>query len=187
MSEELLRMFVFLSGSPTEVLFTEEQWKEHTERFRTHLREVVAEDDDSPGAIVLRHGLMGARIAMVLTALRKCEPQWNTSEWTCSDEDFKTAMQIVDVLLEHSLLLSTSMEDSARQLRPVRSFFRLRPALNKLPEKFTYSELLEAAGEVGVPSTSVKRYLSRLVYYQIVDKERDGYKKTGKEWPKKPQ
>lgn len=79
MGEELLRMFIFLSGSPTEVVFTEEQWKEHTERFRTYLREVVAEDDDSPGAIVLRHGLMMSRIAMVLTALRKCEPQWNTS------------------------------------------------------------------------------------------------------------
>ena len=113
MGEELLRMFIFLSGSPTEVVFTEEQWKEHTERFRTYLREVVAEDDDSPGAIVLRHGLMMSRIAMVLTALRKCEPQWNTSEWECSDEDFHTAMQIVDVLLEHSLLLSTSMDDTA--------------------------------------------------------------------------
>ena len=123
MGEELLRMFIFLSGSPTEVVFTEEQWKEHTERFRTYLREVVAEDDDSPGAIVLRHGLMMARIAMVLTALRKCEPQWNTSEWKCSDEDFHTAMQIVDVLLEHSLLLSTSMDDTAGRIRPVKAFF----------------------------------------------------------------
>lgn len=69
MGEELLRMFIFLSGSPTEVVFTEEQWKEHTERFRTYLREVVAEDDDSPGAIVLRHGLMMSRIAMVLTCI----------------------------------------------------------------------------------------------------------------------
>ena len=131
MGEELLRMFIFLSGSPTEVVFTEEQWKEHTERFRTYLREVVAEDDDSPGAIVLRHGLMMSRIAMVLTALRKCEPQWNTSEWECSDEDFHTAMQIVDVLLEHSLLLSTSMDDTAGRIRPVKAFFKLRPVLKK--------------------------------------------------------
>lgn len=131
MGEELLRMFIFLSGSPTEVVFTEEQWKEHTERFRTYLREVVAEDDDSPGAIVLRHGLMMSRIAMVLTALRKCEPQWNTSEWKCSDEDFHTAMQIVDVLLEHSLLLSTSMDDTAGRIRPVKAFFKLRPRLEK--------------------------------------------------------
>lgn len=186
MGEELLRMFIFLFGSPTEVVFTEEQWKEHTERFRTYLREVVAEDDDSPGAIVLRHGLMMSRIAMVLTALRKCEPQWNTSEWECSDEDFHTAMQIVDVLLEHSLLLSTSMDDTAGRIRPVKAFFKLRPVLKKMPREFTYSELMAAANEAGLPTASVKRYLLRLVYYQIVDKEDGKYRKTGKSWLRKP-
>ena len=186
MGEELLRMFIFLSGSPTEVVFTEEQWKEHTERFRTYLREVVAEDDDSPGAIVLRHGLMMSRIAMVLTALRKCEPQWNTSEWECSDEDFHTAMQIVDVLLEHSLLLSTSMDDTAGRIRPVKAFFKLRPVLKKMPREFTYSELMAAANEAGLPTASVKRYLLRLVYYQIVEKEDGKYRKTSKSWLRKP-
>ena len=186
MGEELLRMFIFLSGSPTEVVFTEEQWKEHTERLRTYLREVVAEDDDSPGAIVLRHGLMMSRIAMVLTALRKCEPQWNTSEWECSDEDFHTAMQIVDVLLEHSLLLSTSMDDTAGRIRPVKAFFKLRPVLKKMPREFTYSELMAAANEAGLPTASVKRYLLRLVYYQIVEKEDGKYRKTGKSWLRKP-
>lgn len=186
MGEELLRMFIFLSGSPTEMVFTEEQWKEHTERFRTYLREVVAEDDDSPGAIVLRHGLMMSRIAMVLTALRKCEPQWNTSEWECSDEDFHTAMQIVDVLLEHSLLLSTSMDDTAGRIRPVKAFFKLRPVLKKMPREFTYSELMAAANEAGLPTASVKRYLLRLVYYQIVEKEDGKYRKTGKSWLRKP-
>ena len=186
MGEELLRMFIFLSGSSTEVIFTEEQWKEHTERFRTYLREVVAEDDDSPGAIVLRHGLMMSRIAMVLTALRKCEPQWNTSEWECSDEDFHTAMQIVDVLLEHSLLLSTSMDDTAGRIRPVKAFFKLRPVLKKMPCEFTYSELMAAANEAGLPTASVKRYLLRLVYYQIVEKEDGKYRKTGKSWLRKP-
>ena len=183
MGEELLRMFIFLSGSSTEVIFTEEQWKEHTERFRTYLREVVAEDDDSPGAIVLRHGLMMSRIAMVLTALRKCEPQWNTSEWKCSDEDFRTAMQIVDVLLEHSLLLSTSMDDTAGRIRPIKAFFKLRPILRTMPREFTYSELMAAANEAGLPTASVKRYLLRLVYYQIVEKEDGKYRKTGKSWP----
>ena len=186
MGEELLRMFIFLSGSSTEVIFTEEQWKEHTERFRTYLREVVAEDDDSPGAIVLRHGLMMSRIAMVLTALRKCEPQWNTSEWKCSDEDFHTAMQIVDVLLEHSLLLSTSMDDTAGRIRPVKAFFKLRPILRTMPREFTYSELMAAANEAGLPTASVKRYLLRLVYYQIVEKEDGKYRKTGKSWLRKP-
>ena len=186
LSQELLRMFIFLSQSPTEVLFTPEQWEEHTARFRTYLREVVAEDDDSPGGIVLRHGLMAARIAMVLTALRKCEPQWNTLAWTCSDEDFHTAMQIVEVLLEHSLLLSTSMEGPFRKVKTLSPFFRLRPVLKKLPEIFSYSELLRTANDEGVATTSVKRYLSRLLDSQIIEKEDGKYRKTGHPWPKKP-
>lgn len=177
LSEELLRMFLFLSGSPTEVTFTQEQWDEHTERFRTYLREVVAEDDDSPGAVVLRHGLMMARVAMVLTALRKCEPQWNSNEWQCSDEDFRTAMQITDVLLEHSLLLSTSMEDSSKKVKPLKSFYKMRPVLRKLPDEFTYTELMAAANKEGISPASVKRYLVRLVDYQILEKEDNGYRK----------
>ena len=127
-----------------------------------------------------------SRIAMVLTALRKCEPQWNTSEWKCSDEDFHTAMQIVDVLLEHSLLLSTSMDDTAGRIRPIKAFFKLRPILRTMPREFTYSELMAAANEAGLPTASVKRYLLRLVYYQIVEKEDGKYRKTGKSWPKLP-
>lgn len=88
LSEEVLRIFVFLSGSPTEVCFTPGQWEEHTQRFSNVLQEVVSEDDDSHGAIVFRHGLIAARIAMVLTALRKCEPMWNVQQCRCTDEDF---------------------------------------------------------------------------------------------------
>ena len=180
MSRELLRMFIFLSGSPTEVVFTEEQWKEHEECFRTYLREVVAEDDDSPGAIVLRHGLIASRVAMVLTALRKCEPQWNTSEWTCSGEDFRTAMQITGVLLNHSLLLSTSMDDSAKALKPLSEFFKVRPVLRSLHREFTYSEWVAAAIELGISRSSAKRYLSRLVECHLVEKEGAKYRKTGR-------
>ena len=95
-------------------------------------------------------------------------------------------MQIVDVLLEHSLLLSTSMDDTAGRIRPVKAFFKLRPVLKKMPREFTYSELMAAANEAGLPTASVKRYLLRLVYYQIVEKEVGKYRKTGKSWLRKP-
>lgn len=73
LSGRLLELHQFLLQSPTEVTFTAAQWEEHTSRFSSHLSEVVNERDDSPGAIVLRHGLMASRIAGVLTALRKGE------------------------------------------------------------------------------------------------------------------
>lgn len=184
LSEEVLRMFVFLSGSPTEVCFTPGQWEEHTQRFSNVLQEVVSEDDDSHGAIVFRHGLIAARIAMVLTALRKCEPMWNVQQCRCTDEDFHTAMDMVKVLLEHSLLLSTTVSavESGKEPKPMKKFYRIRSVLAKLPESFTYTQLKEGAVEHGIPSSSLKRYLVRLLEMQIIEKEDGMYRKLCKSW-----
>lgn len=184
LSEEVLRMFVFLSGSPTEVCFTPGQWEEHTQRFSNVLQEVVSEDDDSHGAIVFRHGLIAARIAMVLTALRKCEPMWNVQQCRCTDEDFHTAMDMVKVLLEHSLLLSTTVSavESGKEPKPMKKFYRIRSVLAKLPENFTYTQLKEGAVEHGIPSSSLKRYLVRLLEMQIIEKEDGMYRKLCKSW-----
>lgn len=188
LSEEVLRMFVFLSESPTEVRLTPEQWEEHTQRFSGTLREVVSEEDDSQGAIVYRHGLIAARIAMVLTAMRKCEPMWNVPECYCTDEDFHTAMDMAAVLLDHSLLLSTSFQNAqkGRRGRPMKKFYRIRSVLAEMPDRFTFSELLAVALIHGIPATTLKRYLVRLIEMDILVKEGNMYCKTFKPWPKNP-
>ena len=185
LSEEVLRMFIFLSDSPTEVCFTPEQWEEHTQRFSNVLQEVVSEDDDSHGAIVLRHGLIATRIAMVLTALRKCEPMWNVQQCRCTDEDFHVAMDIVKVLLEHSLLLSTTVSavESGKEVKPMKKFYRICSVLAQLPEYFTYTQLSEVAKEHGIPVSSLKRYLVRLIEMRIIEKEGRMYHKLCKSWP----
>lgn len=51
-------------------------------------------------------------------------------QYVCSDEDFHTAMLMTDVLLEHSLLLSTSVQKSETNSKPLKPYFRLRPDYN---------------------------------------------------------
>lgn len=186
LSKELLEKYLFLLKYPTEVVFSADQWAEHTEKFSNYLQDVVGEREDSPGAVVFRHGLIEARIAMVLTALRKCEAGWNSNEYHCTDEDFHTAMELVRVLLEHSLLLSTSMPEKTKEVKPMRSFFRLRPVLRRMPNEFIYTELFEKAKESGISATSLKRYLARVVELGLLVKEDTKYKKTSKTWPRKP-
>lgn len=184
LSEQLLEMHLFLLQSPTEVVFTPEQWAEHTERFGGWLKEVVDEKEDSPGAIVLRHGLMAMRIAGILTALRKCECAWTMLEYRCGDDDFRTAMQLVGVLLEHSLLLSSSLPATGKQVRPLRSYFRLRPILANMKRIFTYQEFLAEVRLQELPESTAKRLLAKAVRAQIIEKEDDGYRKVGDRWKK---
>ncbi|MFK2066114.1 DUF3987 domain-containing protein [Bacteroides fragilis] len=182
LSARLLELHQFLLQSPTEVTFTPGQWEEHTLRFASHLSEVVNERDDSPGAIVLRHGLMASRIACVLTALRKGECAWAMPEYACSDEDFHTAMLMTDVLLEHSLLLSTCMQKSESKPKPLKPYFRLRPVLQVLSGTFTFTQVVDKAVEMGIPKTTAKRLFRKTVELKLVVKEGDVYRKTTRSW-----
>ena len=184
LSEEVLRMFVFLSGSPTEVCFTPGQWEEHTQRFSNVLQEVVSEDDDSHGAIVFRHGLIAARIAMVLTALRKCEPMWNVQQCRCTDEDFHTAMAMTEVLLEHSLLLSSSLPGLALKARPLQQFHRALAVLRRLKHRFSYTDFVSSAMEDGASESTAKRLLRRVLQSHFVVNKEDGYVKNRKYYDK---
>lgn len=180
LSERLLEMHLFLLQSPTEVVFTPAQWALHTARFGNWLTEVTAEKEDSPGAIVLRHGLIAMRIAGILTALRKCEFAFATPEYICSDEDFDTAMQLVEVLLEHSLLLSTSVPATDQPVRPLKAYFRLRPIFEKLKTKFTYQEFMNEVNRQELPVSTAKRLLAKAVSSQLLVKEEGGYRKTAR-------
>ncbi|MEG1564951.1 MAG: YfjI family protein, partial [Bacteroides sp.] len=177
LSRELLEMHLFLLQSPTEVVFSTEQWEQHTQRFGRWLQEVVGEKENSPGAIVLRHGLMAIRIASILTTLRKCECPFCTPQYSCTDEDFTTAMQLVEVLIEHSLLLSTALISDETHTRKLRSFFRLRPILDSLDVTFTYHEYITEVKKKEMPISTAKRLLSKAVRCYLLDKDDDKYTK----------
>ena len=187
LSERLLEMHLFLLQSPTEVVFTPEQWDVHAARFSNWLNEVVGEKEDSPGAIVLRHGLIAMRIAGILTALRKCEFAFATPEYNCSDEDFNTSMQLVEVLLEHSLLLSTSIPATDQPVRPMKAYFRLRPVFERLKTKFTYQEFMDEVHLQKLPDSTAKRLLAKAVDAQVIKKEEGGYRKMSHNGNRGPQ
>ena len=86
--------------------------------------------------------------------------------------------------LEHSLLLSTTVSavESGKEPKPMKKFYRIRSVLAKLPESFTYTQLKEGAVEHGIPSSSLKRYLVRLLEMQIIEKEDGMYHKLCKSW-----
>ena len=109
----------------------------------------------------------------MLTALRKGECAWAMPQYVCSDEDFHTAMLMTDVLLEHSLLLSTSVRKSESKSGPLKPYFRLRPVLQTFSGTFTYKDAMDRAVEMGIPVTTFKRLFRKTIELKIIDKEGD--------------
>ena len=120
------------------------------------------------------------RIAALLTVFRKWEDFKFAKEYRCSDEDFNTAMSIIHVLIEHSLLMSTALPASKHPPVAIHSFHRVNNVLNTLPTNFTYTEFLNAAHEKGISTTSVKRMLKKAQKCELIIKQEDTYQKTGK-------
>ena len=181
---EVLGMHEMLLESPTEVVFTAAQWEEHSRRFESCLDGVVIEGCDSPGAIVVRHGLYAMRLAAVLTALRKVESRWYVKEYICADEDFHTAMAMTEVLLEHSLLLSSSLPGLALKARPLQHFHRALAVLRRLKHRFSYTDFVSSAMEDGASESTAKRLLRRVLQSHFVVNKEDGYVKNRKYYDK---
>lgn len=179
LGKEVLEWHKFLLESPTEVLFRPGQWAEHDACFSSLLEEVVSEGESSSGSIVLRLGVVNARIASVLTALRKCEDgMWGAHSYYCTDQDFHAARLMTEVLLEHSLLLSSSLPELGMQSLPLREFHSFDKVLDGLPVEFTYSEFVAAALNLKWSESTGRRMLKRAESAKCIVHEGNKYRKS---------
>ena len=178
LSDEMLGMHTLLLKSPTRVSFTPEQWARHTDFFTRVLAGTHAEGRDAALSVIFRHGLLMMRLAAVLTVFRKVEDYPQAAEYVCTDTDFRSAMLVTQTLLEHSLLLSTSLPDNIRAISALKKPHRLQAVLETLPEKFTYKMFVDAADAQGIPLSSAKRILSKAFKSQVLGRENDSYFKT---------
>lgn len=182
LGEELLEMHLGLQQSPTCVTFSDAQWQEHTRLFSGLTQQANAEGRDAASGIIFRCGLQVMRIAATLTVFRKWEDYRWAKEYCCTDDDFHTALQIGETILQHSLLLSTSLPDSKSQPARMHRFFRLQSLLNALPEKtFTYTNFVNKAAELDIPHSTAKRLLKKAVEHHFINKEEDKYIKRDSE------
>ncbi len=182
LGKQVLEMYHYLKANPTEVKFTNDQWDWHQAYFQSELQGVMMEEADAPVSVVFRHGLNTARLAMVLTALRKYEAQWQFYDMKCSEEDFRIVMAMMEVLLHHSLMLSTSLRKEQAAPAEMRRYFCARKALEKMKSEFTYSELIEALVSEGMSKPSAKRVRIRLLKLKVIVKEGTTYRFGNRKW-----
>lgn len=180
LGKKLFEMHKLLLESPTLVTFTPGQWERHTQQFGVWLKSALVEGKEFPTSIVFRHGLLAMRLASILTIFRKWDDYRYAKEYCCTDADFDTAMQIIATVIEHSLLLGTSLPDTGHPPVAMRKFHQFEDVLKKLPRIFSYIDFINAAKELGISVSTAKRYLRKAVEQELVVKQKDKYRKRKK-------
>lgn len=180
LGKELLEMHKVLLESPTLVTFSPAQWQLHTTLFSELLRRVLLEGRDSSGSLIRRAGLLGMRLAAILTIFRKWEDYRYAKEYCCTDADFRMAMDIVRTLVEHSLLLSTSLPDTNQPPVSMHRFHRLDEILSSLSKEFIYTDFVRSVQNTGMSESTGKRFLQKALKLQYIVKEENSYRKRRK-------
>ena len=184
---ELRHRLLKLGKRSVQFALTVEQQQEFDESFSQLLQEQFSMLGDGIASFVYRMGLSTFRIAMVLSLLRKYVERRmddrlfddGEQQLVCNDADFRTAMTIMDTLVNHTAIIYASLAEEdmekwfeasgLKQNAPEAIFFR------HLPHEFTREEALDVAEKLNFSVRSVDRYLGMLFgKYQLVERKKRG-------------
>ena len=163
------------SNNRIQILLTEEQQQAFNTHFKPLLPEQVGLYGIEFAAFVVRIALVAFRMMMVLTTLRNFEngklADTQQHAFVCTDDDFQTAMTIIDCLVRHTAYVYSTLlrptDDPQLTVQPMKA--KEQQLYLALPDEFTTKQFTQIANELGIPIKSAQRYLGNLISrYQLV-------------------
>ena len=115
---------------------------------------------------VRRLGLITFRIAMILTTLRIMDNGELRSPLVCSDTDFKIAMEMVKVLVQHAAHVFQQLPtDTAAKVQPNQK----QQFLNMLPTEFDRQTYLSVAQKLNIPAKTAEKQIARFAKTGLIN------------------
>jgi hypothetical protein len=170
-------MVCFLKQSSTNIDLSHAQWDELNAICSRWLSDVVAFTGDDAGSIVKRLGLILFRIAMIFTALRKFENGDTSPHIQCADADFHSAHVLVELYLQHSLLMFHNLPKQS-EAAVFKSADNKRKFFYALPPHFKRAEATELGKAFSLSARSVDAMLRDLTGRYLVQPQFGCYSKT---------
>lgn len=143
---------------------TESQGKTLDETYSELLDDKYNSYHGDSGSLVVRHGLITYKIAMVLSAVRTHKPVIE-----CEDKDFETAMKLTEVYLAHGLNVFQKINNRENKL-PLNE----ERWMNKLPREFKTSEAISIARNLGINNRTAYYKLKNYVQTGLLKKLKTG-------------
>jgi hypothetical protein len=130
-------------------------------------------------ASVRRLGLITYRIAMILTTLRICDDGNISSTMVCNDADFRTALAMVNVLLQHTAkVFQTLPQQNPQSASDNEPELLRRQFLDALPPEFNRKTYLSVAQKLGIPPKTAENQIKRFTLQGLlIHYAHDKYKK----------
>lgn len=164
-----------------QILLTDEQKLAFNEHFKPLLPEQIGLYGVDFAAFIVRIALVAFRMMMVLTTLRNYEKgqlaDTQQQAFICSDNDYQTAMTIIDCLVAHTAYVYNTLlrpaDDNQLAIQPMKP--REQQLCLALPDEFTTKQFEQTAKTLSIPLKTAQRYLGNLISrYQLIKRTSQG-------------
>jgi len=125
---------------------------------------------------VKRLGLILYRFCMIFSAIRKFETNSHDKKIYCSDVDFKTALALTKVYLEHSIMMFNNLPKQGEQ-GVFKSGKNKQMFFDALPESFQRKEAVEIGEMFDMKPRSVDSFLQTCIGKYLEQPKLGFYKK----------
>lgn len=130
-------------------------------------------------ASIRRLGLIAYRLMMVFSALRMMDEPGAT-RLVCRDDDFLRAMQMIDVLVAHTLSIFRQLShapasgaDGSAQAPDFRSLYQ-RQFYQRLPADFSRQEYLQLASAIGIKPKAADKQMESFMKRGLIERLSQG-------------
>jgi hypothetical protein len=175
-SQRILDMVEFFEDEEMELHLKDEQWEELNNEFKAFLEQINTFVSQDALSVVKRLGLILYRFCMIFSAIRKFETNSHDKKIYCSDVDFKTALALTKVYLEHSIMMFNNLPKQGEQ-GVFKSGKNKQKFFDALPESFQRKEAVEIGEMFDMKPRSVDSFLQTCIGKYLEQPKPGFYKK----------
>ncbi|MEM8521310.1 DUF3987 domain-containing protein [Flavobacterium sp. PL12] len=175
-SNEVFKMVEYYERDEIIFQLTDEQWGKFNPAFSSYLQQINTFVSEDASSIVKRLGLILYRFCMLFTAIRKFKSNDYHKEVFCSDLDFETALTLIRVYLQHSIIMFENLPKQGEQ-GAFKSGEKKKQYFDALPFEFQRKEAVEIGNTYRLSERTVDNLLKACLGMHLTQPEYGVYKK----------
>jgi hypothetical protein len=161
LSQTIVDLIEHTETYPLEVALSEKQWVLLNDFGAKCLNNITCFNSEEAASIPKRMLLIGFKIMLILTSLRRFEDGDTIKSLPCSQEDFEVSLILVETYLEHSVIMYNKLPKTHAKVQPRSS--DKQALFAKLPQKFSRKDAITLATQLKIGERTTDSFLKKLV------------------------